>query len=180
VQPTGGRIVAPGQRGRRRCGVRSAAHGRGRWCHRGRSRSRAGFRRSEAGRRHYLVWLAVKLWRRAGHLRPAETLSSGLPSGETEAGWRDIGLGAVLTASNPQALLFYVAVLPAVLGSERIPAAQYLLLCLVLSAVMAAIATGYIGLATRPRTALSCSRRRVADRAGALLLGLIGAVVAAR
>jgi threonine/homoserine/homoserine lactone efflux protein len=128
----------------------------------------------------YLIWLALKLWRRAGHLPPAETAASSLPSGDTEAGWHGIGLGAVLSVSNPQALLFYVAVLPSVLGSERIPAAQYLLLCLALSAVMATIATGYIGLATRARKALSCSRRRIADRAAAVLLGFVGAVVSAR
>jgi len=35
-------------------------------------------------------------------------------------------------------------------------------------------------LATRVRSALSRSRRRIADRVGAVLLGLVGAVVAAR
>jgi len=128
----------------------------------------------------YLVWLAVKLWRQAGHAGPPEPAVSGSRLTVAGAGWRGVGLGAVLTVSNPQALLFYIAVLPSVLGSERVAAGEYLLLCLALSAVMAAVATGYIALATRVRSALSRSRRRIADRVGAVLLGLVGAVVAAR
>lgn len=126
----------------------------------------------------YLVWLAVKLWHQAGHEGPPEPAVSRLSVAGT--GWRGIGLGAVLTISNPQALLFYIAVLPSVLGSDRVAAGEYLLLCLALSAVMAAVATGYIALATRVRSALSRRRRRIADRVGAVLLGLVGAVVAAR
>jgi threonine/homoserine/homoserine lactone efflux protein len=128
----------------------------------------------------YLLWLAVKLWRQAGHANPPEPVASGSRLAVAGAGWRGVGLGAVLTVSNPQALLFYIAVLPSVLGSDRVAAGEYLLLCLALVAVMAAIATGYIGLATRVRSALSSSRRRIADRVGAVLLGFISAVVAAR
>jgi len=126
----------------------------------------------------YLVWLAVKLWHQADHASPPEPAVSRLSVAGT--GWRGIGLGAVLTVSNPQALLFYIAVLPSVLGSERVAAGEYLLLCLALGVVMAVVATGYIALATRVRSALSRSRRRIADRVGAVLLGLVGAVVAAR
>lgn len=126
----------------------------------------------------YLVWLAVKLWHQAGQAIPREPALSRLSV--TGTGWRGIGLGAALTISNPQALLFYIAVLPSVLGSGRVAAGEYLLLCLALSAVMAAVATGYIVLATRVRSALSRRRRRIADRVGAVLLGLVGAVVAAR
>jgi threonine/homoserine/homoserine lactone efflux protein len=71
-------------------------------------------------------------------------------------------------------------VLPPVLASDRVAAGEYLLLCLALIAVMAVIASGYIGLATRVRSALSSSRRRIADRVGAVLLGFVGSVVAAR
>ncbi len=62
----------------------------------------------------YLLWLAVKLWRRAGHAHPPEPVPPapirpwpcpwrGPGPG---AAWRGVGLGAVLTVSNPQALLF--------------------------------------------------------------------------
>jgi len=45
---------------------------------------------------------------------------------------------------------------------------------------MAAVATGYIGVARRIRSALSSGRRRIADRVRTVLLGLVGAVVTAR
>lgn len=96
------------------------------------------------------------------------------------AGRRGKRLGAVLTVSNQQALLFSITVLPAVLGGQRVGADEYLQLCAVLAAVMAVGTAIYITLATRIRAVLSTSRRRVADRVGAVLLGLTGAVVIAR
>ncbi|WP_100498790.1 LysE family translocator [Geodermatophilus chilensis] len=129
----------------------------------------------------YLFWLAVGLWRRAGATPTAAEETVGRSRlARVGTGWRGIGLGAALTVSNPQALLFYIAVLPAVLGGQRVGADEYLLLCAVLAAVMAAVAAVYITLATRVRAVLSASRRRVADRVGAVLLGLTGAVVIAR
>jgi len=107
----------------------------------------------------YLVWLAVGVWRRA------------------RVG---IGLGALLTVSNPQALIFYVAVLPAVLGGHRVSPDEYLLLCAVLVMVMALVAAAYITLAARVRAAIDSSRRRIAERVGAVLLGAAGAMVVAR
>lgn len=130
----------------------------------------------------YLVWLAVRLWRRANAVPPtaAGQAAAGSQLARVGTGWRGIGLGAALTVGNPQALLFYVAVLPAVLGGQRVGADEYLLLCAVLAAVMAAAAAAYITLATRVRAVLSASRKRVADRVGAVLLGLIGVVIIAR
>ncbi len=96
------------------------------------------------------------------------------------AGWRGIGLGAVLTVSNPQALIFYVAVLPAVFGGHSVSPDEYLLLCAALVAVMAMVAAAYIILATRVRVAIDTSRRRIAERVGAVLLGAAGAMVVGR
>ena len=67
----------------------------------------------------YVLWLAVKLWRRAGHANEPEPVASSSRLAIAGSGWRGVGLGAVLTVSNPQALLFYIAVLPSVLGSAR-------------------------------------------------------------
>lgn len=128
----------------------------------------------------YLVWLAVRLWRRAGREAPVGQRGDRGCLLTAGRGWRAGGLGVVLTISNPQALLFYVAVLPSVLGSQHVTVVEYLLLCLTLAAVMTVVAAGYIGLATRARAALTSSRRRLADRAGAVLLGLTGALAASR
>ncbi len=128
----------------------------------------------------YLVWLAVKLWRRAGRAPAPQQAAARSRLSRTGGGWRGAGLGALLTISNPQALLFYVAVLPSVLSAGAVGLDEYLLLCLSLCLVMTLVATTYIAAATRVRTALSDTRRRVADRVGAVLLGLTGAAVAAR
>lgn len=128
----------------------------------------------------YLVWLAVRVLHRSNHAPATE--GSPARSGITTraGGWRGVGLGALLTLSNPQALLFYVAVLPSVLGSHNVTAAQYLLLCSTLVLVMAGVALSYICLALRTRTALTHRRRRIADQAGAVLLGATGVLVALR
>ena len=129
----------------------------------------------------YLLWLSVKLWNRAGRApEPQEEAAARSRLGKIRGGWRGVGLGALLTLSNPQALLFYLAVLPAVLGAGPVGLQEYLLLCLTLSMVMAVVASTYIALATRTRSVLSSTRRKAADRAGAVLLGLTGAVVASR
>lgn len=60
--------------------------------------------------------------------------------------------------------------LPTVLGSQKVTVAPYLLLCVTLVLLMAAVAVGYSSLALRTRTALSHRRRRRADQAGAVPL----------
>jgi threonine/homoserine/homoserine lactone efflux protein len=128
----------------------------------------------------YLMWLAVGLWRRAAaDAPPAEQAASRSRLAGVVVGWRGVGLGALLTISNPQALMFYIAVLPAVLGGH-VSLSKYLLLCAALITVMAAVAAAYITLATRVRVAINTSRRRIADRVGAVLLGAAGATVVAR
>ena len=128
----------------------------------------------------YLLWLAVNLWRRAGRAPAPQQTTARSALSTAGGGRRGVGLGAALTFSNPQALLFYLAVLPSVLGERPVGLAEYLLLCLSLTLVMALVASTYIALATRARSALSKTRRKAADRVGAVLLGLTGAVVAAR
>lgn len=119
----------------------------------------------------YLVWLAVGVWRRRSRRPPAPVLTG------VSAGWRGIGLGALLTISTPQALIFYVAVLPAVLSGHNVSPDEYLLLCAALITVMAMVAAAYITLATRVPAAIDTSRRRIADRVGAVLLSAAGAMI---
>ena len=129
----------------------------------------------------YLVWLAVGVWRRARvDAPPAEQAATRSRLLGVGARWRGIGLGALLTVSNPQALIFYVAVLPAVLGGHSIGRNEYLLLCAVLISVMAMVAAAYIPLATRVRVAIRTSRRRIVERAGVVLLGAAAAMGVAR
>lgn len=123
----------------------------------------------------YLVWLGIKMWRR----RPAGTTSaaSGTPRARPV---RSVATGVALGLSNPQAIVFYVALLPAVITPDA-GVRLYVVLALVLCAVMAVVASVYIVLGSRARrAAVSPAARRRADRlAGTLLIGS-GVLVATR
>jgi threonine/homoserine/homoserine lactone efflux protein len=60
----------------------------------------------------YLVWLGVRLWRRSS---AAPTLPAA-PDGASVG--RGFAAGVVLALSNPQAILFYVAILPGVVVED--------------------------------------------------------------
>jgi len=81
---------------------------------------------------------------------------------------------------NRQAIVFYVALLPAVINPGA-GAKLYAALAVVLCAAMAVVATVYIALGSRARRAVSSpTARRRADRvAGTLLVGS-GVLVATR
>lgn len=113
----------------------------------------------------YLSWLGLRMWCRSN---TAKTVA---PQRSRSAG-KAIGTGIVLTVSNPQAIFFYVSVLPAVLG-ERISVGQYVVLAIALSCVMALIASLYIGLGAHARRfATSSTATAVTQRvAGTVLIG---------
>jgi len=123
----------------------------------------------------YLIWLGVRMWWRllsgpspvvgaAPKVRPVCAAATGLALG----------------MSNPQAIVFYVALLLAVINPGA-GAGLYAALAVVLCAVMAVVATVYIALGSRARRAVSSpTARRRADRvAGTLLVGS-GVLVATR
>jgi threonine/homoserine/homoserine lactone efflux protein len=121
----------------------------------------------------YLVWLGVRLWRRPPAL-PAT------PAPLDGKGWgRGIAAGAGLALSNPQAILFYVAILPGVVSQEG-SALQYLAYAAALVGVMVVVSAAYVGLGARTRAAVASPRAtRYADRvAGTLLIGASGFVAA--
>ncbi len=105
----------------------------------------------------YLIWLGVRMWWRllsgpspvvgaAPKVRPVCAAATGLALG----------------MSNPQAIVFYVALLLAVINPGA-GAGLYAALAVVLCAAMAVVATVYIALGSRARRAVSSptARRRV-------------------
>lgn len=88
--------------------------------------------------------------------------------------------GLALGLSNPQAIVFYVALLPAVITPSA-GVGLYAVLAVVWCAVMAMVATVYITLGSKARRAAASpnARRRANRIAGTLLIGS-GIVVAAR
>jgi threonine/homoserine/homoserine lactone efflux protein len=123
----------------------------------------------------YLAWLGVRMWRRRAS---GTTPIASAPSEVKPV--RGAVTGVALGLSNPQAIIFYVALLPAVIPPGAGPG-LYAVLAVVLCAVMAAVATVYITLGSRARrTAANPDARRRADRiAGSLLIGS-GILVAIR
>jgi threonine/homoserine/homoserine lactone efflux protein len=123
----------------------------------------------------YLVWLGVRMWRRRS---PAEAPPVGA---STKVGpSRAAATGVALGLSNPQAIVFYVALLPAVI-TPGTGAGVYVILAVVLCVVMAAVSAVYITLGSRARhTAVSPTARRRANRVAGGLLISSGVLVAIR
>ncbi|QRE75668.1 LysE family translocator [Methylobacterium aquaticum] len=123
----------------------------------------------------YLVWTGIRLWTTEPVL-PAE-----------RAGGRRPGLvasvltGIALNLGNPKMPLFYLALLPNVVGASLAPA-QVGILAAVILAVEAAVIAGHMLLAGRLRQALRtrAAVRRANRVAGGVMVGAGVAVVAAR
>lgn len=122
----------------------------------------------------YLVFLGVRMWRRS----PAE-----VPPGAASTGagpFRAAATGLALGLSNPQAIIFYVALLPAVIKPGT-GAGVYVGLAVVLCVVMAAVSAAYITLGSRARrAAVNPTGRRRANRVAGGLLLVSGVLVGIR
>lgn len=91
----------------------------------------------------YLVWAGIRLWRKSGEPE-AHDLA-------VKVSWRDSVTGYALGISNPQAIVFYVALLPTVVDVAHLNLTTYLMLCAVLACTMVVIAAIYALLADRLR-----------------------------
>ncbi|MBY4107503.1 LysE family translocator [Rhodococcus fascians] len=114
----------------------------------------------------YLCYLAAKKWRTAG------TSVRSVPTRGTSRRAHSVGLGIVLTMSNPVAFGFYVALLPGVIDLAHVHVEDYLLLGLTLTTVMAVIIGLYGFAGMRLRRFFDRGGQRIVDRttAGVFLL----------
>lgn len=123
----------------------------------------------------YLVWMGIKLWFAkpvAMDVRP-ERGSGGLLA--------SFATGVVLNLGNPKMPLFYIALLPNVVGAD-LSLGQAGILAMVIVAVEALVIGGHVFLASRARTTLRRPEvlRRVNRGCGVVMVGAGVAVVAAR
>jgi threonine/homoserine/homoserine lactone efflux protein len=123
----------------------------------------------------YLVWMGIKLWFAepvAVDVKP-ERGSGGLLA--------SFATGVVLNLGNPKMPLFYIALLPNVVGAD-LSLGQAGILAAVIVAVEALVIGGHVFLASRARTALRRPKvlRRVNRSCGVVMVGAGVAVVAAR
>ncbi|MEH3145260.1 MAG: LysE family translocator [Methylobacterium frigidaeris] len=123
----------------------------------------------------YLIWTGFRLW----------TAAPVVPVAAVPAGRRGLAAafatGLALNLGNPKMPLFYVALLPGVVGPS-LTSAQVGLLAGIIVAVEIAVVGGHVVLAQRLRTVLRSPRAvRHANRAaGGALIGAGAAVIAAR
>ncbi|KMO44284.1 RhtB family transporter [Methylobacterium tarhaniae] len=123
----------------------------------------------------YLIWTGIRLWT-AEPVLPAER------AGGTRPGLAaSVLAGLALNLGNPKMPLFYLALLPNVVGAALAPA-QVAILAAVILAVEALVIGGHVLLAGRLRRALRtrAAVRRANRIAGGVMVGAGVAVVAAR
>jgi threonine/homoserine/homoserine lactone efflux protein len=121
----------------------------------------------------YLIWTGIKLWTSA----PSIPEHAAKPTGSLVATFLS---GVVLNLGNPKMPLFYVALLPNVVGTQ-LTAWDTGLLAVVILLVEVLVVGAHVVLASRARNALRSAKviKRVNRTAGVFMIGT-GAVVAAR
>lgn len=121
----------------------------------------------------YLVWAGIRTWRKSGAPEAHRLVE--------KASWRDSATGYVLGISNPQAIVFYIALLPTVIDMQHLTITTYFMLCIILSCSMLIIASTYALLADRLRLLLHSPKAQlIANRvAGSIMIGA-GFIVAMR
>lgn len=123
----------------------------------------------------YLIWMGIKLW-------TAEPVVPELqPISERRGLLTIFATGVALNLGNPKMPLFYVALLPSVVGASLTPA-QVALLAGVILVVEAVVIGAHVILAGRARKLLRTPAvvRRVNRTAGGVMVGAGIAVVASR
>lgn len=123
----------------------------------------------------YLIWMGVKLW-------TAEPVVPELqPTSEPRGLLPVFATGIALNLGNPKMPLFYVALLPNVVGASLTPGHVAALAAVILSIEVIVIG-GHVMLAGRARNLLRTPAivRRVNRTAGGVMVGAGVAVVAAR
>lgn len=122
----------------------------------------------------YLIWTGIKLWT----AEPVVPALAPQPNGSVLSAYVT---GVVLNLGNPKMPLFYIALLPNVVGTQ-LTAADGALLAVVILVVEVVVVGGHVALASRARRALRNPLivRRANRAAGSVMIGAGTAVVVVR
>jgi threonine/homoserine/homoserine lactone efflux protein len=123
----------------------------------------------------YLGWLGVKSWRSASSRRDA-----GTPDERRGTG-RRFTQGVALQATNPQAIVFFLALLPQFVDAGRSLLPQYATLAFAFGVLLVMIHSGYAAVAHQARTLIASDRSgRIVRRAGGAAFFLFAGVLVLR
>lgn len=122
----------------------------------------------------YLLYLAWQMWTAPGHAADGT-----VPQEQSPA--RLFMAGMALTLGNPKIMVFYMALLPAIIDLNTVTTVGWAELTLTLIVVLMAIDLTWVALATRARSFLRSARAvRATNRASATVMAGAAAVIAAR
>lgn len=120
----------------------------------------------------YLLYLAWRMWR-----APATT--GALPEGGGP--WRLFAAGLAVTLGNPKIMVFYLALLPALLDLEAVTLVGWVELTVVMVLVLAVVDLAWVfGAAQARRLIQGPAARRLANRLSAGMMAAAAAAIAAR
>ncbi len=122
----------------------------------------------------YLVWLGIKAWRTTG-------AGAAVQAGEGASQLHGLVGGLVLTLANPKTIVFYVALLPAVVDLSSLNGANIAVIMALAATLLSTIMLCYSLVAARARTFLrDPGAGRALDRAAGTILIGVGLTVALR
>lgn len=122
----------------------------------------------------YLAWLAWRMW-----TAPVAVDAEALPQART--GLRMFAAGMAVTLGNPKIMVFYLALLPAIIDLKGVTVIGWLELTATMFLVLAAIDLAWAGLAAQARRVLRSPRAlRAANRVSAGVMAGAAAAIATR
>ena len=122
----------------------------------------------------YLLYLAWKMW-----FAPVDTGEAALP--EARSGAKLFFAGMTVTLGNPKIMMFYVALLPAIIDLGAVTLTGWAELVVTMFVVLVAIDLAWVFLASRARRFLRSPRAvRIANRVSAGTMAGAAAAIATR
>lgn len=122
----------------------------------------------------YLLYLAWRMW-----TAPADVKESGMPV--DASGVKLFLSGMAITLGNPKLMMFYLAVLPAIIDLHRISIVGWTELTLTMLCVLVAVDLVWVMAAAQARRLLKSPRAvRIANRASAVAMGGAAVAIATR
>ncbi|MGB3387295.1 MAG: LysE family translocator [Pseudaminobacter sp.] len=122
----------------------------------------------------YLAWLAWKMW-----TAPVSSHAAEMPN--EDSAWKLFFAGMAVTLGNPKIMMFYLALLPAIIDLASVTFIGWLELTLAMVIVLVTIDAAWVLAAVQARKLLRSPRAmRVANRVSATTMAGAAAAIAAR